>query len=515
LLLAAVAIVLVLSVFVWWLLRDDVRQPTVAVLPFQNFTGDPSLEYLGDGVAEEIINALAKVPQLKVTGRSWSFQFRGSGSDPAEIARQLGVAYLVEGSVRRNGQKLRFTAQLIEADSGYHVWSDTSELGLLEIFDGQDRISTDLASALTADLNIEYVRADSKGQAAPHPEAYDLYLRGRQIWHRRGSMPMRQAIDNFAEAVKIDPSFARGWAALASAYVSYPSYSAEGISTYRLAEDVAAKAIELDPGLSEPYGVLGTFAMRRREWAEAGRLFAEGVRLNEQSVTAHHWYSEYLLQVGHITQSLHHVRRAMELDPTYLQPQADVAWAHLLFGNPATGAKLFRDLWQQGYQGIESWVGNLLSSLLVGDTEAALEWVEISPGAENANDFLRRFVALRQGSADDAELFNEILALSEPGPDHRTIIWTAALVRDYDTIFRFLHDRIAQGREVDTMMLWGPDAGLRDQPEFVELLEELGLIDYWNATGWGDVCRLLDTVVVCDVRDVALDVLAPILRANR
>ena len=88
-------------------------------------------------------------------------------------------------------------------------------------------------------------------------------------------------------------------------------------------------------------------------------------------------------------------------------------------------------------------------------------------------------------------------------------------MRDYETIFRFLHDRIAQGRTVDTMMLWGPDTGLRDQPGFVELLEELGLIDYWNATGWGDVCRLLDTIVVCDARDVALDVLAPILRANR
>ncbi len=126
-LLAAIATIFVLAFPVWWLLPGDVDEPTVAVLPFENSTGDPLLEYLGDGVAEEIINSLAQVPQLKVTGRSWSFRFRGEDNDPGDIARQLNVAYLVEGSVRRSGQNLRFTTQLIETGSGYHVWSDTLE----------------------------------------------------------------------------------------------------------------------------------------------------------------------------------------------------------------------------------------------------------------------------------------------------------------------------------------------------------------------------------------------------
>ncbi len=374
-----------------------------------------------------------------------------------------------------------------------------------EIFEGQDRISTALTSALTEDLNIEYVDADATTRYVPVPEAYDLYLRGRQIWHRRGSVSMQQAIDSFAESVKVDPMFARGWAALASAYISYPSYSPKGFATWHLAEEVAQKAVELDPNLSEPYGVLGTFAQSRMEWEQAGRLFAEGVRLNDRSTTAHHWYAEFLLQIGHISESLRHTQRAMELDPVYIQPQADVAWTHLLFGDPATAETIFLRLWNEGFQGPEGWVGNLLSNMMLGNTNVAQEWIEIAPGAENVNDFLNRLVAVHTGVADDEGLLDEILALNGPRPDHRTIIWTAALLGEYETLFDFLNGRIEQGRSVDTMMLWGPVSKMRDQPGFIELINNLGLIDYWDLAGWGEVCRLQDNTVICDARDVSLD----------
>jgi TolB-like protein/DNA-binding winged helix-turn-helix (wHTH) protein len=311
----AAGLVFTVAVAVWLgSPKESQSAASVAVLPFENYTGDPRLDYLADGVAEEVINSLAQIPNLQVTARSLSFRFSGD-TEAREFARELGVAFLVEGSVRLSGDHLRITAQLIAAGSGFHLWSHTAEKNLAELFAAQDAISVGVADALAETLDLRTATPARRVGAVPDPQAYDLYLRGRYVWHRRGNEPLQPAIDAFSEAVRIDPKFARGWAALASAYLTYPGYSSAGFATWHLAEDAANTARALDPDIPEVYGVLGTFAQNRLQWAEAHAMFAEGVRLGANSATAHFWYSEHLAKTGRFQESSTHLKRAMLLDP--------------------------------------------------------------------------------------------------------------------------------------------------------------------------------------------------------
>ena len=157
--LAAALLVAILAGVAWMLTPDAPDKASIAVYPFENFTGDPDLEYIGEGVAEEVINALARVPQFSVTARSISFRYAATGQDPQRFAQDLGVHYFVEGSVRRSGQTLRFTAQLIEVEDGNHVWSRTSEHQLEDLFEGQDAISTNLTTALADVLDVAFTAA--------------------------------------------------------------------------------------------------------------------------------------------------------------------------------------------------------------------------------------------------------------------------------------------------------------------------------------------------------------------
>lgn len=504
--LAVAAALLAMVALAWWLWPQPERAPTIAVLPFANFTGDESLEYIGDGVAEEVINALAKVPDLKVSARSLSFRFKEADNDPREFSRDLEVAYFVEGSVRRNGQKMRFTAQLIDVETGYHVWSHASEHDQLALFEGQDAISRDLTAALTDELDLVN-EASNDLVRSPEPEAYDLYLRGRQIWHRRGSQPLQPAVDYFSEAVRVDPEFARGWAALASAYLSWPSYSPKGYGTWADAEESARKALDLDPDLAEPYSVLGTFAQLRRKWGEAHRLFLEGVRKDDRNATAHFWLSEHLLQIGHVNESYRQLRRTMELDPLYKAPRTDLAWAQIMFGDPQVGAAAFRALWDGGFQSIESWVGNYMSLIAMNQYDVALEWLEQSPMPDAGKDKHRRFLHVLLGYADDPTLADELITPPRVGLDHRDLLYMTARLGRYDATFKYVRVRLEYDAWIDLMVLWGVGTETRLQPGFPEIVGELGLVDFWDEAGWGDICRKDSGDVICDARDVDLSIL--------
>ncbi len=506
-LVAAVLVAAWLLIPVDSLLRDAPRSPSVAVFPFENFTGDEALGYIGDGVAEEVINSLANVPEFVVTARSISFRYASSDSDPREFARDLGVNYFVEGSVRRSGQTLRFTAQLIDVADGNHVWSHSSEHDLQELFEGQDAISRELTAALASAVNVDTGPHHSADVRVPDPGAYDLYLRGRQIWHRRGSQPLEPAVNYFAESVKIDPDFARGWAALASAYVSWPSYSPKGYRTWSDAERVATKALELDPRLAEPYGVLGTFAQVRREWREAHRLFREGVARNDRNPTAHYWLSEHLIAVGHINDSYRHLRIAMDLDPLYRAPRADVGWAHLMFGDASDAEREFESLWSSGMQSMEPWVGLYVAYIATGRAAEALEWLDRSPLPEQARELHRRFLAIILGDADDPEFVEMITTTPRTGLDHRDIIQMTAFLGHYEKTFAYVRWRLENGWWVDTNVLWGPGTDLRLQPGFADVMDDIGLVDFWEETGWGDVCRREASDIICDARGVDLSIL--------
>ncbi len=491
---AAIAMLIVgLSV---WTIREVETDPSIAVLPFDNLTGDAALDYIGDGVAEEVIDALARIDGLKVTARYASFRLREPAEDLREIAERLGVAYLVEGSVRQSGEKLRVTAQLIEAASGHHVWSRTAEHDVLDIHAVQDAVSDGLAGALAKILGLPDAEAPTRRAREPHPEAYNLYLRGRHAWHRRGSEDLQPAIDSFAEAVKIDPDFARGWAALASAYLARRNYSLEGRAAWSLAENAARRALALDPGIPESYGVLGAFAQRRHQWVEAARLFEKGLELDPRSPMAHFWFSEHLATTGRVVESAAHLKEALKLDPTYLAPQGGLGFAYLHFGDYANGDRQFRTVWRRGFRNPNSWIGSFLSRILMKNYDAATDWIDESPVSDTQKTLLQRFVAVEAGRTDDPTLLADILA--DSSLDHRLVVWTGLRLGGSSQVADYLERRLAKNQYVDPRPLWWPGTALHREPAFVDLMDTFGLVDYWQIEGFGPVCRQQGAGIVCD-----------------
>ena len=502
--------VLVVAVFLW---PGEPAEPTVAVLPFQNMTGNPDLDYIGDGVAEEVINSLSGIPAVRVRPQLQSFRFRDTDMSPAEIAQELDVTFIVAGSVRMSGQNLRLAAQLIDPASGENVQSITEEYGSLELFEGQDAVSRAVAGVLLDAAGLPaFALQETPGR--PDPEAYDLYLRGRHIWHRRGSEPLQPAIDYFREAVQIDPEFGRGWAALATAYLTYPSYSPRGYATWNEAEPAARKALDLDPDIAEAYGVLGTFAQTRFEWSRAEDLFLEGIRRDPQSATANYWYAEFLEIVGKHADSVAYLRRAMALDPTYRPPRLMFAITHMNFRDYETAADLMLEVWQSGHSMALSWVLNFMTAVYRRDASVAEEWLEVGRIDDTSKGLLRRFIAVDLHQQADAALIADVASHYWRRPDYPFGVWLLSRLGGYEEVFGLLNNRLDKSRLLDTRPLWAPEIGMRDHPGFVDLLNRVGLVDYWDSSGWGSMCVREADAVDCSGSGMTPELLRTLLSAD-
>jgi len=290
---------------------------SIAVLPFVNMSGDPDNEYFSDGISEEILNVLAGTPELRVAARTSSFSFKGKAMEVPEIADALKVRMVLEGSVRRQGDKVRITAQLIDAQDGFHVWSQTYDRKLEDIFAIQDEI----ARAIGEELKVKIAgpaRAGKGAGATPNLASHDLYLRGMALWHTRGEQQLWDAIAAFEEAAALDPRSAQAFAGLALAYSVVGSYSARVPfdETLARARNAAEMALALDPTLPEAYAALGSVAGRggdRRSTSVA--LLERAVDLRPSFATAHQWLGTRLVTSGDLTGGLASLERATMLDP--------------------------------------------------------------------------------------------------------------------------------------------------------------------------------------------------------
>ncbi len=295
---------------------------SVAVLPFVDMSPQGDQTYFSDGITEEILNALAQLPELRVPARTSSFSFKRSNLPMRDIARQLGVASVLEGSVRKDGDIVRITAQLIDARSDRHLWSRTFDRKLDDIFAVQSEIAHTVAEALK-------VRLGDKGNLvtaprAPDARAHDLYLQGRFHWNRRSGDDLRRAIQYFEDATRADSTYARAYAGLALAYAVLPLSDAglPVIPPLRKAEEAAAKAIALDPAEAEAYAALGYAYNWEWRWTDAEQALRRATELDPSNATARQWYGEHLVQMGRAREAEAELRRAVMLDP--LSPVANV-----------------------------------------------------------------------------------------------------------------------------------------------------------------------------------------------
>ena len=287
---------------------------SIAVLPFANMSGDPNHEYFSDGISEEILNVLARTPELSVAARTSSFAYKGKVQDIPQIARDLKVRMVLEGSVRKQGERVRITAQLIDAETGYHAWSQTYDRDLKDIFAIQDEI----ARAIGAELKVRVGGAAGvSASGTTDIEAHDLYLRALSLWQLRREVELWQAIEVLEQSVAKDPRYAQAYGGLALAYAVLPDYS-DKISyadAYVRAADAASMALALDPTMAVPYAVLATIAVNERRRRTAQALFERAIALQPSFATAHQWFGTSFVSAGDPAPGLAYSERSTALDP--------------------------------------------------------------------------------------------------------------------------------------------------------------------------------------------------------
>jgi adenylate cyclase len=293
-------------------------KPSIAVLPFANMSGDVEQEYFADGISEDIITALSKLSQLFVIARNSSFTFKGKNVQVQEVSEKLGVRYVLEGSVRKSGNKVRITSQLIDATTGGHLWAERFDRDLTDIFAVQDDVTSHIVTALALNLS----EGDKQRLASDHTEnqeAYDLFLRGRDLWWRQGKESNEQARDLLRRATEMDPNFPPAWALLGGAHVNdyVNRWSASPSQALERALEAARRAVALDDRNPTAHWAFAMVNLWMRRYDEAIGGAGRSLALNPNFAEGHNALGVILHYVGRSEEALLHFDRAMALDPYF------------------------------------------------------------------------------------------------------------------------------------------------------------------------------------------------------
>ena len=284
---------------------------SIAVLPFVNMSGDAANEYFSDGITEEILNALAQIPDLKVAARTSAFAFKGKEADLRKVGEVLDVATVLEGSVQRAGDAVRITAQLIDTRSGYHLWSEKYDRTLTNVFAIEDEISKAIADKLKVQLGSAHVEAGTTA----NPQAHELYLRGLSLLAARG-LGLRDAAVAFGKAVELDPRYAQAWGALAETEQLLPVYTGGDLDVgMARAESAAQRALSVDPDTASALVAIANVHEHRIEWAQAEKVFRRALILAPGDAEAVDQYAQFLAATGQLEPALLQIDRARQLDP--------------------------------------------------------------------------------------------------------------------------------------------------------------------------------------------------------
>ena len=415
---------------------------SVAVLPFQDLGADHASGYLGDGIAETLISALARVTGLEVTGHTSSFALRNQADDVEEIGRRLGVATVLEGSVQRAGGQLRVTAQLIRTSNSRVLWSRSFDRNAADIFAVQDEVARAVVTALQGKVLAQADTALS-AHGTRNPDAYDAYLLGRYYWGKRTTADMVKAAKYFQQAIAADSGYARAWSGLADTYVLFipAEYNVPGIdadSVLDLAESAAHRAIALDPELGEAWSSLGEVLEYRDKWVEARQAFQKGVQLSPNYPTAHQWYAYDLCVWNRWDECLAEMSRARDLDPMSTVilvslaaiydgaerwSEADALHAQLATIDPDHPLVVGYRFWHDLLSGAtDRWAGDYRHAASLGQVDTATG----ESIARQLADPTRRTAGLRE-LARTADPYTRLAVARLLGGDTAAIAWANAL----------------------------------------------------------------------------------------
>lgn len=299
---------------------------SIAVMPFDNESGNPDVEYLSDGMTETLIKSLSNLPNLNVKPRSSVFRYKGKDTDLQTIARELNVQAVLNGRVSQRGDQLTLSLELIDVQKDSVIWTESYNRKQSELVSLQSEIARDVSTNLKAKLSgAEETKVTKTGTA--DPEAYQAYLKGRYYWNRRTAENLRRAIEQFKIATDRDPNYALAFVGLADCYALLNEYSGVPVTEAApQAKTYATRAIAIDESLAEPHATLGTINSQLWQWAEAEKEFKRAISLNPNYATAYHWYSIMLLYLGRYDESLVMIQRAHELDPMSSIITSTISW---------------------------------------------------------------------------------------------------------------------------------------------------------------------------------------------
>jgi TolB-like protein/DNA-binding winged helix-turn-helix (wHTH) protein/Flp pilus assembly protein TadD len=340
---AALVLLLVLAAgLFWWRnssnrpagrTRNELSVPakSVAVLPFANLSGDSDNAYFAEGMKDEILARLSKVAALKVISRTSTEKYRNAPDNLREIALQLGVAHILEGSVQKSGDTVRVTVQLIRAADDTHLWAETYDRKLTDMFQVETEVAQRIATALEATLTGSEAQS-VMAKPTTSVEAHEAYLKGRYFWNKRTIEGFKQAAEYFGRAVERDPGYGQAWVGLSDALLFLAGENPPDEKEMRARGKAALqKALEIDETLAEAHASVGLLAMNFDwDWAVAEREFRRAIELNPNHATAHQWYGEFLADMGRADEGISEIKRARELDPLSVIINSDVAKVFLL-----------------------------------------------------------------------------------------------------------------------------------------------------------------------------------------
>jgi adenylate cyclase len=284
---------------------------SIAVLPFADMSADRDHEYFSDGLTEELLNVLTRVPNLKVSSRTSCFAFKGKHADIRTVAEKLRVGYVVEGSVRKSGERIRITAQLIEADTDSHLWSETWDRELGDIFAIQD----DIARSIVNTLALKLRSGDEPDATTRDPRAYDHYLKGLSFYHRFGPKSQGYAIALFRRATALDPAFAKAWSGLAGAHAALAVYHGGGEAARTASDEASRMAVSLAPDLAEAHVARAISFSALQRYDDAAREFEHAIQLNPKLFDAWYYYARTALHQNRPRRALELFERAAEVNP--------------------------------------------------------------------------------------------------------------------------------------------------------------------------------------------------------
>jgi TolB-like protein/DNA-binding winged helix-turn-helix (wHTH) protein/Tfp pilus assembly protein PilF len=481
----ALAIVMSLAILSILLVRSLSRPPAIrslAVLPLENLSGDAGQNYFADGMTDELITDLAQISALRVISRTSVMVYKGARKPLPQIARELNVNAVVEGTVLRAGDRVRITAQLIDASTDKHIWSQSYEGDLRDTLALQDRVARAIAEQIKINLTPREQAALNNVRVV-HADAYESYLKARYFWNKRTAEGLRVALAYFNQAIEEDPNYAQAYSGLADTYALLGDWQYAVMTpaeAYPKAKAAALKAVELDSSLSEAHNSLA-FLLDGFDWDldSGGKEFRRAIELNPGYATAHHWYAWHLALLGQDDEAIAEMKKAESLDPLSLIINADLAELLVL-------AHSYDEAMRQSRRTIEmdpnfAMAHNQLGQAYLQDhkyEEAVMELqhaVQLSGGSPTCIANLARAYVLSGRRSEALKLLSELKGRAKPGYSHASEVAAIYVsLGDMDEAMNWLEKGYAERFNPGVLIRPGFDP-LRSDPRFQKLAHRVGL----------------------------------------